>query len=149
MDCGPDGLRGTPDDGGPAGSTSTDVNGMYMFNPLPPGNYAIECVKPAGYMFSPQDQGGDDAADSDADPATGQTVCTNLESNEYDPTWDCGLFEPQDPGIDIEKATNGVDADDANTGDAPQVAPGELVTWTYKVTNTGNVDLDNVMVTDD
>lgn len=149
-DCGPDGVRGTLDDGGDVNPpTSTDVAGMYMFNPLPPGNYSIECEAPAGYMFSPQDQGGDDAADSDADPATGQTVCTNLESNEYDPTWDCGLFEPQDPRIVIEKATNGVDADDPNAGDAPQVAPGDLVTWEYKVTNTGNVDLVNVEVIDD
>ena len=51
--------------------------------------------------------------------------------------------------IDIEKLTNGVDADDPNAGDAPQVAPGDAVTWTYKVTNTGSVPLENLTVVDD
>ncbi len=49
------------------------------------------------------------------------------------------------PGIDIEKATNGEDADDP-TG--PVVPVGSDVTWTYVVTNTGNVELTNVTVTD-
>ena len=51
--------------------------------------------------------------------------------------------------IDIEKLTNGVDADDSNAGDAPQIAPGDTVTWTYRVTNTGNVTLLNLEVEDD
>ena len=58
-------------------------------------------------------------------------------------------LQPPKPGIDIEKATNGVDADDPNAGDAPQVATGNTVNWTYKVTNTGDVRLDPVVVTDD
>ncbi len=48
--------------------------------------------------------------------------------------------------IDIETATNGEDAD---TTDGPTVPVGETVTWTYQVTNTGNVDLANVIITDD
>jgi hypothetical protein len=54
-----------------------------------------------------------------------------------------------DPNIDIEKATNGVDADDPNAGDAPQINPGDLVSWTYVVTNTGNYALINISVVDD
>ena len=49
-------------------------------------------------------------------------------------------------GIDIEKSTNGQDADSPQ---GPIVAVGDPVTWTYNVTNTGNVDLSNVVVTDD
>ncbi|MDP6350564.1 MAG: hypothetical protein QGG58_12465, partial [Chloroflexota bacterium] len=45
-----------------------------------------------------------------------------------------------EPDIDIEKATNGEDADDP-TG--PLVPVGDAVTWTYVVTNTGNVELTN------
>jgi uncharacterized repeat protein (TIGR01451 family) len=52
----------------------------------------------------------------------------------------------QTPGIVIIKYTNGEDADEP-TG--PVVAVGSLVTWTYHVTNTGNVTLTNVTVTDD
>jgi uncharacterized repeat protein (TIGR01451 family) len=48
--------------------------------------------------------------------------------------------------IDIEKATNGHDADSAP---GPTVQVGSAVTWTYVVTNTGNVPLTNVTVTDD
>ncbi len=47
--------------------------------------------------------------------------------------------------IEIEKATNG---DDADTTSGPQVPVGGAVTWTFEVTNTGNVDLAAVQVTD-
>jgi uncharacterized repeat protein (TIGR01451 family) len=50
------------------------------------------------------------------------------------------------PGIDIEKATNGEDADSAP---GPIVAVGSPVTWSYRVENTSNVVLTNVTVTDD
>jgi len=49
------------------------------------------------------------------------------------------------PGIDIEKSTNGTDAD---TATGPEILVGESVTWVYVVTNTGNVPLD-VTITDD
>ena len=48
--------------------------------------------------------------------------------------------------IDIEKSTNGADADDP-TG--PLIAVGDPVTWTYVVTNPGNVPIADVAVTDD
>ena len=71
-----------------------------------------------------------------------------LPVNSTVPGTSAWFFES--PSIDIEKATNGVDADDPNAGDAPQIAmPGGLVTWTYVVTNTGNEPLNNVVVTDD
>lgn len=55
------------------------------------------------------------------------------------------------PDIDIEKLTNGNQADGANDADVPRIAPGDIVTWTYQVSNTGEVDFGEaeVMVTDD
>src|SRR4029077_7411154 len=50
------------------------------------------------------------------------------------------------PAINIVKFVNGQDAD-SPTG--PHVAAGSTVTFTYVVTNTGNVPLANVVVTDD
>lgn len=50
------------------------------------------------------------------------------------------------PAIDIEKATNGQDAD-SPTG--PYIAVGDPVTWTYVVTNTGNVALTDIVIIDD
>ncbi|MBP1909051.1 DUF7507 domain-containing protein [Methanolobus bombayensis] len=56
------------------------------------------------------------------------------------------FFTIPNPDIDIEKATNGFDADNP-TG--PELSLGDAVTWTYVVTNTGDVPLENVVVTDD
>jgi len=70
----------------------TDVDGKYMFCELEPGEYNIKFMLPMDYTFSPQDQGADDAVDSDADPVTGMTVCTNLEPGENDMTWDAGIY---------------------------------------------------------
>jgi hypothetical protein len=50
------------------------------------------------------------------------------------------------PAIDIVKSTNG---DAANEAPGPLVEPGDPVTWTYDVTNTGDTDLSDIEVTDD
>lgn len=50
------------------------------------------------------------------------------------------------PAIVIKKATNGEDAD---TPTGPLIPVGGAVTWTYVVTNTGNVILSPVTITDD
>ncbi len=55
------------------------------------------------------------------------------------------IVEPEQ-GIDIEKSTNGEDAD---KGKGPKIPVGDPVTWTYVVTNTGDVLLTDVQVTDD
>jgi hypothetical protein len=58
----------------------------------------------------------------------------------------CGSVPSENPGIDIEKATNGYDAD---ISPGPSIPEGDQVEWTYVVTNTGDVDLSNITVTDD
>jgi hypothetical protein len=60
-----------------------------------------------------------------------------------------GAIDRLNPGIDIEKLTNGVDAD--NPQDAPEIAPGDSVTFSYQVTNTGSIPFAfaEVDVTDD
>lgn len=50
------------------------------------------------------------------------------------------------PGIDIEVATNGIDAD---AGSGPEYNPGASIIWNYVVTNTGSVDLVDLIITDD
>jgi hypothetical protein len=48
--------------------------------------------------------------------------------------------------IDLEKATNGEDAD---LPPGPEIPVGEPVEWTYTVRNLGNVELTGVVVEDD
>ncbi|MFJ9314307.1 SdrD B-like domain-containing protein [Pimelobacter simplex] len=86
---------------------------------------------------------------------TGAVSGTQPETYELDGTLrDPVVVEDSDPshyygsapGIDVEKHTNGQDAD---TGTGPAIEVGADVRWTYLVTNTGNVPLSNVTVTDD
>ncbi|MCE7987254.1 MAG: DUF11 domain-containing protein, partial [Caldilinea sp. CFX5] len=75
-------------------TTTTNASGNYSFTNLAPGLYGIRFVTstlPAGYIITLRDQGGDNAADSDADPTTGRTVNTLLTTDEYDPDWDMGI----------------------------------------------------------
>jgi len=77
-------------------TNTTDASGYYSFQ-VAPGEYYVQFALPAGgYIFSPQDQGLDDAVDSDADPATGKTVCITMEPGEIDLTWDAGLYQAED-----------------------------------------------------
>lgn len=60
------------------------------------------------------------------------------------------LLDPVQGGIELEKLTNGFDADNANGTDVPLLTVGDTVTWTYLVTNTGSITFTeaNVVVTD-
>jgi plastocyanin len=69
-------------------------------------------------------------------PPTGPNV------TDTDPSHYFGVL----PGIALQKLTNGFDAD-GETG--PELVVGDTVTWTYVVSNTGNVTLTNIIVTDD
>ncbi|MBZ0286600.1 MAG: carboxypeptidase regulatory-like domain-containing protein, partial [Anaerolineae bacterium] len=79
-------------DGGGAvvSTTTTDATGNYLFNNLRSGNYAVEFVLPAGFVFSTQDVGNNNS-DSDANVTTGRTISTTLAPGENDLTWDAGL----------------------------------------------------------
>ena len=88
-------------------TTTTDANGLYQFTNLVPGTYRVQFVKPAGYSFSPADQGTNDAVDSDADTSTGITTTSyTLIAGENNTTVDAGLWQPAsnlfDPPIGIK-----------------------------------------------
>lgn len=71
-------------------STVTDANGEYLFGNLRPGVYHIEIDIPDGFATTLQDQGSDDAKDSDADE-DGVMAPTTLDPGENDRRWDAGL----------------------------------------------------------
>ncbi len=56
------------------------------------GTYFVEFELPAGYEFTTQEQGSDDALDSDADPVTGRTNLIQLAPGETNLTIDAGLI---------------------------------------------------------
>ncbi|MFN8489134.1 MAG: SdrD B-like domain-containing protein [Caldilineaceae bacterium] len=129
------------------GTTTTSASGYYSFTNLTPGVYAIRFVTstlPAGYQLTSLNSGSDTTADSDANPSTGTTTNITLVGNQYDPTWDAGIWRTQ-PSIVLKKYTNGYDAD---TITGPYLAVGQVVTWTYTITNTGNVTLTNITLRD-
>ncbi|NEN91781.1 MAG: hypothetical protein F6K48_23905, partial [Okeania sp. SIO3H1] len=116
----------------------------YLFEDLDAGNYAVVVTDDNNAL-----DGLDQTADPDAD-LDGMSMVT-LAQGDSDLDQDFGYDEPdpQNPDIDIEKSTNTVDADTPDL--APEIAAGEEVTWTYEVTNTGDVPFDEseVVVTDD
>jgi len=73
-------------------SATTGDEGQYLFEGLEGGEYILGFEAPDGYQFSPQDQGDDDAADSDPNTETGRTECFTLEPDTENLSWDAGLF---------------------------------------------------------
>ena len=73
-------------------TTSTDSSGKYSFT-VQPGDYHVKFTAPTGYVFTLQDQGTDDAKDSDAG-SSGVTATTTLSAGETDLTWDAGIYKP-------------------------------------------------------
>ena len=70
----------------------------------------------------------------------------NNPVTDSDPSHYFGVELPKTASIDIEKHTNGQDAD---TPKGPEILVGAPVLWEYIVTNTGEVALSNVKVVDD
>ncbi|MCG8466111.1 MAG: GEVED domain-containing protein, partial [Xanthomonadales bacterium] len=104
----------TTANGGPGG-----VDGYYEFLNLPAANYCVAFSNlPAGYQVSPQNQGADDALDSDADPATLQIQNINLTANDF--TNDMGVFlDGSIAGLTwCESSTNANTSYDAGDGDS-------------------------------
>ena len=72
--------------------------------------------------------------------STGRTPCA-VTVSDTDPAHYFGIH----PAISLEKLTNGVEAD---TPPGPMILVGATVQWTFVVTNTGDVRLAGVSVTD-
>ena len=110
------------------------------FTELVAGVYTIEEILPLGWALNDiQCTLGTNPVAIDV---TSHFVMIDLAADD-DIT--CTFFNGE-VDIDIEKATNGADAD-APTG--PFIPVGDLVTWTYVVTNTGGTTVTNIVVTDD
>ncbi|WP_374241629.1 SdrD B-like domain-containing protein, partial [Zoogloea sp.] len=74
-------------------TTTTDVNGNYLFSKLAAGDYKIQMVTPNGYTITGKDLGGNDAADSDID-STGTTGVYTLTQGSNNLNVDAGFYCP-------------------------------------------------------
>ena len=116
---------------GPITSFTGDTNGNGLLDLTETWTYTQTATALAGQQTN---IGTVTAQDANNPPGT--TVTDNNPANYFGDA----------PAINIVKFVNGQDAD-SPTG--PHVAAGSTVTFTYVVTNTGNVPLANVVVTDD
>ncbi len=117
-------------------SNDSDVTG----DPVVPDFATCGC-DPADPATWPTDPGAFTPALGD----DGQPLAAVTDEDPSNYTGEAATL-PFTSGIDLEKATNGVDSDEA-PGESINV--GDAVTWTYVVTNTGTAALTNVTVTDD
>jgi hypothetical protein len=120
-------------------TTMTGADGRYLFSGLAPGMYKVRFTPPSGFSFTTPNANGNtvDAVDSDADPVTGLTGCYTLFAGQTNLTVDAGVFQVP-PGLLLFKS-----------GSPSIVLPNASVTYSYTVTNTSGLTLNNVVVTDD
>jgi hypothetical protein len=122
--------------------TKTDNSGIYSFENVVASEYFVKFSVPNGYRVSPRDTSGS-CSNSDADK-NGKS-----KSRLYDVNYDCtdmGIYIEPKPKIDIEKSTNGVDAD--SEAEAVLVDFGSEIRWSYTISNRGNVVLKSISASD-
>jgi YVTN family beta-propeller protein len=129
----------------PIAQTQTNASGFYLFDNLVPGSYEVLFQLLNGYQFSPQNQGTNDALDSDADPSTGRTESIALASGETNLTVDAGMFLPLVPNPDYTIRKQVIPS--ANSADGIVVV-GQEVSFSITVVNTGNTVLETIPLTD-
>ncbi|GAA5224296.1 hypothetical protein GCM10025777_49270 [Membranihabitans marinus] len=133
-------------DGEEVARTSTDENGLYIFDELPAGEYQIrfELTQEQAelYEFTIQTVGDDVTADSNADPVTGLTARFRLDSENaqltkdygsrevlasegIDPTWDAGVILKVQPTEPVEPAEPSEPPTEPNEPTDPPTEPNE------------------------
>jgi uncharacterized repeat protein (TIGR01451 family) len=112
------------------GTTTSDVSGAYAFTNLPPGDYFLSFVPPAGYQNTSTDAGGNDALDSDVLAGTNRTAVVTLTSGQTQNDVDAGFYLPASIGNYTWVDTNGNGQQD---GGEPALADVEITL--YDATN--------------
>ncbi|HNW58431.1 MAG TPA: SdrD B-like domain-containing protein [bacterium] len=120
-------------------STTTDLDGIFVFNDVAEGTYKIEYQLPQNFFFTAPRVGSDRETDSDADPNTGRTGSFYLKENEARLNLDAGMIPKHVSNLSVTKSVVGGDL---------ELVPGEEATFTITVTNKGPFEAINVRVVD-
>jgi uncharacterized repeat protein (TIGR01451 family) len=120
---------------------NVDVADIVVTDDQEPGLSCVQSLLAIGESFSCT-LAGTASGGQYANLGTASGVYASAVVSDTDPSHYLGA----QPAVDLEKLTNGSDAD---TAPGPFVPAGGLVTWTYVVSNIGNVDLTGLVVTDD
>jgi CshA-type fibril repeat protein len=121
------------------GESITDDNGSYSFSNLVEGEYFVKFIPKDGWRLTKKDAGREDL-DSDADIESGKTDAILLSNGESNISWDAGMYQVPKPRISIETLTN--------DGNIVNIVVGDTITWSYKIKNSGSVNLSNIELTD-
>ncbi len=132
------GTPGVPADDISAAFVSGDANGDSLLNPGETWTFTASGIQPVDLYTNIADVSGTapDTTNPDGTTTPGVNVSDDDPANSFGVTG----------GIDVVKTVNG---QDANTAPGALVEAGGPVTWTYTVTNTGNVSLTDVSIVDD
>jgi hypothetical protein len=86
-------LTGTTISGNPVNRTTfTNADGEYLFDGLESGTYQLKFELLTNYVFSPKDEGSDNALDSDVD-INGETISFAIATGSVNLDWDAGMIE--------------------------------------------------------
>jgi len=125
FDAGADGAIGGGDDT-QVGVTATNSSGVYTFTNVLHGDHYIRVDAPTGFVFSPQDQGSSDSADSDVDPGTGLSAVFTLTVAQTDLTRDAGIYEYAEVSGRVFEDLDGDGVRESGDGDLSAAATVQL-----------------------
>lgn len=72
-------------------STTTNLDGSFLFKHVPAGSFQLMFIRPPGYALSPTGSPAGGGLDSNADPATGLTDCFSMSAGQSRLGIDAGL----------------------------------------------------------
>ncbi|MFM7069714.1 MAG: SdrD B-like domain-containing protein [Actinomycetes bacterium] len=98
--------------GNPVTTTTTDADGRYSFDHLPPGTYKVTVSPPTGFLPTVAGAGSDAAADSSTGSATSAVL---TDDGQRDPTLDFGFYPDVPPSTTTTTTTTVPDSTTTST----------------------------------
>ena len=137
--------------GATVGHTTTDANGLYLFDRLPAGGYQVcfdVATIPPGYELTTRDASGSTRANGSDAGTDGCAVATTLTPGQRDLDWDAGIWKTPASGGSSTAVSGKPKLKLTKVGRPGSVRAGELVHYTLVVKNVGKANAHDVRVCD-